>query len=110
MMISTTPECCPATSRKTKSLKSEDRASELGRRIRLIKQTRRASLIEITVNTAVGFVINFLMQVYLFVLMGLSIPHSTSFVITVAFTGISMVRSFVMRRVFETMRVRGLLP
>jgi hypothetical protein len=97
-------------STKKKGPKSEDRASEPAKRMRQNKQTRHASLIEAVINTAVGFGINFGMQVYLFVLLGLNIPHTMSFAITVAFTGISMIRSFIMRRIFETLRVRGTLP
>jgi hypothetical protein len=78
--------------------------------MRLSKQTRHASLTETIVNTTVGFGINFAAQVALFHLFDISAPLSTNFVIAVIFTVLSVIRGFIMRRIFETLRVRGILP
>jgi hypothetical protein len=74
-----------------------------------MKQTRRASLIESVINTAVGFFINVAAQAAFFPLFGIYIPLHTNLSIAVIFTCISIIRGFVMRRVFETLRVNGIL-
>jgi hypothetical protein len=78
--------------------------------MRLSKQTRHASLIETIVNTAVGLGINLAAQVLVFPLFGIYIHITTNLAIAGIFTAISIIRGFVMRRIFETLRVRGILP
>jgi hypothetical protein len=72
-------------------------------------QRRRTSLLESVVNCAIGIGIAFAMQVILFPLFGIHISLSTSGLIAVVFTGISIVRSYLLRRLFEYLRVSGLM-
>lgn len=64
-------------------------------------QSRRTSFIEATTNTALGFIIAILSQIAVFPLFGIHIPLSSNLGIGAWFTGISLARSFVIRRWFN---------
>lgn len=74
------------------------------------KQTRKASLAESLMNVAIGYGIALLSQIIVFPWFGISIPLSSNILIGLIFTVVSIVRSFALRRFFEALRVRGLLP
>jgi hypothetical protein len=80
-----------------------------GRPMQQNKQTHVASFVEITLSTAVGFVISLVTQILVFPLFGLQVSMGTNLSLTMVFTVISVIRGFVMRRVFEHMRVKGVL-
>jgi hypothetical protein len=65
------------------------------------------SLIEAIANVAVGYAVAVLTQIMVFPVFGLNVSLSENLVIGSIFTGISICRSFVLRRVFEAIRVRG---
>jgi membrane associated rhomboid family serine protease len=72
-------------------------------------QRKRTSLLESVVNCAIGIGIAFGMQVLLFPLFGIHISYGTSGAIAIVFTAISILRSYLLRRLFEYLRVSGLM-
>jgi len=72
------------------------------------RQSRLMSLVESLVNMAVGFVISMSIQQVLFIwLWGINLPLAVNFYIVTIFTIASIIRSFVIRRIFEEIRVRS---
>lgn len=69
-------------------------------------QSRRMSLIEATVNVAVGFGLAVLAQIRVFPLFGIHATLSENLAISCLFTLISIARSYMLRRMFEAIRVR----
>lgn len=74
------------------------------------KQTRKASLAESLMNVAIGYGIALASQIIVFPWFGINIPLSRNILIGLIFTLVSIARSFALRRFFEALRVRGLLP
>jgi hypothetical protein len=64
------------------------------------------SLVEATANVLVGFGVAVLAQVAVFPLFGLRVGFGDNLMIAAIFTAISIARSYVLRRVFEAIRVR----
>ena len=64
-------------------------------------QKRSHSILESIANTAVGYGVAILSQVLIFPWFGIHIPLSSNFKIGAWFTLISLVRSYVLRRVFN---------
>ncbi len=64
-------------------------------------QSRAMSLVEAFANVAVGFIIAVLTQRAVFPLFGIQTDWSVDFAIGGLFTVVSIVRSYVMRRLFE---------
>lgn len=77
---------------------------------RQIKQTRKASLAEALLNVAIGYGVALLSQIIVFPWFGIRIGLAENVAIGLIFTVISIVRSFALRRFFEALRVRGVLP
>ncbi|SUS05535.1 conserved hypothetical protein [uncultured Defluviicoccus sp.] len=73
------------------------------------KQSRRMSLVEALVNIAVGYAVAVAMQILAFPLFGLDASLEENLALGVLFTVASLCRSYVLRRIFEALRVRGLL-
>lgn len=65
-------------------------------------QSRLGSLIEAAINIAIGYFVALASQLIIFPLVGIHIPLSTNFAIGFWFTLISLVRSYVIRRWFNT--------
>jgi hypothetical protein len=63
------------------------------------------SLVEATANVLVGFGVAVLAQVAVFPLFGLRVGFGDNLMIAAIFTAISIARSYVLRRVFEAIRV-----
>ena len=63
------------------------------------------SLVEAIANVAVGYAIAVLTQMLVFPIFGLQVSLADNLAIGLAFTGISLTRSYVLRRVFEAIRV-----
>lgn len=74
-----------------------------------MKQTRKASLAEALANIAIGYCVAIAAQVAIFPLFGIHIGAGSHAAIGGLFTGVSLVRSYVLRRLFEALRVRGVL-
>lgn len=69
-------------------------------------QSRRMSFIESAANVVVGYVLAILTQLAVFPLFGLEAALSEHLAIGLAFVGISLVRGYLLRRLFERIRVR----
>lgn len=67
-------------------------------------QSKRVSFIEACGNTAVGYGINLVVQMVVFPLFGMHISFQQNIEIGLIFTGISIARGYILRRVFETYR------
>ena len=70
-------------------------------------QSRWMSLLEAATNIAVGYGVAVLTQVLVFPLFGLRASLGENLAIGAVFTVISLVRSFVLRRVFNALVVRS---
>lgn len=65
-------------------------------------QTKKMSLVESLVNIAIGYTLNLLAQTLIFPLFGIYISFSKNLGIGLAFTLISLGRSYVIRRWFNS--------
>ena len=72
-----------------------------------MKQSRHMSLVESVANVAVGYGIAVLTQILIFPVFGLHTTLAQNLQVGGIFTGVSILRSFLFRRVFEAIRVRG---
>ena len=70
-------------------------------------QSRWMSLLEATTNIVVGYGLAVLTQMLVFPLFGLRASLGENLAIGAVFTVISLVRSFVLRRVFNALVVRS---
>lgn len=71
-----------------------------------MRQSRRMSFLESLTNVAVGYGVAVTAQIAVFPLFGLEVSLSDNLVIGAIFTGISILRSYTLRRIFEEVRVR----
>jgi hypothetical protein len=71
------------------------------------RQSRRMSLVEAIANVAVGFAVALLTQIIVFPLFDLEVTLGENLAIGSLFTGASVCRALVLRRVFEAIRVRA---
>ena len=71
-----------------------------------MRQSRRMSFLESLTNVAVGYGVAVTAQIAVFPLFGLEVSLSDNLVIGAIFTGISILRSYALRRIFEEIRVR----
>ena len=67
-------------------------------------QSRAMSLLESIANVVVGYGVAVGAQIVVFPLFGLHASVSDNLMIGVVFTGVSLVRSYVLRRVFNALR------
>jgi hypothetical protein len=66
------------------------------------------SLIEAVTNVAVGYVLAIVTQIVVFPIFGLHTTLAQNLQMGAAFTGISIVRSFLLRRAFEGLRAQSI--
>ncbi len=71
-----------------------------------MKQSKLMSWVETCLNTGIGFAIAIAAQVLVFPLFGFNPPLSANFQIALIFTVISIVRGYVLRRLFEALHIR----
>ena len=64
-------------------------------------QTKTQSLVETCVSVAIGYIVALLSQIILFPMFNIFITMSDNLLITAWFTGISIVRSYFVRRLFN---------
>ena len=64
-------------------------------------QSRAMSLVEAGTNVAIGFGVALLTQMAVFPLVGIRLPVERHLVIGLAFTAVSLARSYLLRRLFE---------
>ena len=67
-----------------------------------MKQTKLGSLVESLVNIAIGFTVAFFSQILIFPLFGLEASIGDNLGIGACFTVISLIRSYIIRRWFNT--------
>jgi len=66
-----------------------------------MKQKRQISLMESVVNTVSGFVLNFILQIILFWLLGIKVKIEQNILIMLVFTVTSIGRNYIVRRIFN---------
>lgn len=69
-------------------------------------QSRKASLLEAIINVLIGYGIAVASQSVIFPLFGIHVSIQESMAIALAFTGVSIVRSYALRRAFNWVHVR----
>jgi len=69
-----------------------------------MKQSRVMSLIEAITNVIVGYGVAAIAQILVFPVFGLQATLTQNLKMGAAFTGISLIRSFILRRLFEAIR------
>ena len=67
-------------------------------------QSRRLSLLEAVTNIVVGYALAVLTQLIVFPWFGLTASLQDNLAIGAAFVGVSLIRSYALRRVFERWR------
>ena len=72
-----------------------------------MKQTRTMSLVEAVVNVVVGYMLAIATQIVVFPWFGIETGLGEHLTIGLAFVGISLARGFLLRRLFEAIRMRG---
>lgn len=72
----------------------------------ILTQSRRASLLESAANIAVGYGVAVAAQTVIFPLFGIDVPISDNLQIGGLFTLVSLVRSYALRRLFNSLSGR----
>ena len=67
-------------------------------------QTKKKSLIESTVQTLIGLGTSILVQITIYPLMGIPVTFEQNLIITAVFFVVSIVRGYLVRRLFETVK------
>ena len=65
------------------------------------------SLIEAVANVALGYLVAIMAQIAVFPLFAIEVSLADNLAIGAVFTGVSILRSYLLRRLFEAIRVRG---
>ena len=63
-----------------------------------MQQTKLDSLVEALLSTFIGFVVSFIANLVLMPMLGIPVSLSQNFMLTVAFTFVSVARSYLVRR------------
>lgn len=71
------------------------------------RQSRTMSLVETCAGTAAGFILTLILQALVYPLFGLHMTFATNLWLTIIFTVASIVRGYVLRRVFERLHNRS---
>ena len=74
-----------------------------------MRQSKRMSFLESLINVMVGYGVAVLAQIAIFPMFGLHVALSDNLAIGAIFTGISILRSYTLRRLFEMIRCRSSL-
>ena len=74
-----------------------------------MKQRKRTSLIEAVLNTIIGYGIALAGQLIVFPIFGIIVSLQTNLLIGAIFMAISTARSYLLRRLFEALRVSGVM-
>lgn len=72
-----------------------------------MSQSRKASALEALANVALGYVFAILTQMLVFPVFDLKVTLGENLSIGLAFVGVSLLRSYVLRRLFERFRSSG---
>ena len=69
-----------------------------------MRQSKGMSAVEAAANTAIGFVLSWAVAVIVYPLCGIQAINGQTLLATLAFTVLSVVRSYALRRLFERLR------
>ena len=69
-----------------------------------MKQSRLMSLVEAITNVIVGYGVAVMTQILIFPIFGLHTTLAQNLQMGLLFTGVSIIRSFLLRRLFEAIR------
>lgn len=72
-----------------------------------MSQSRRHSVLETAANVAIGYVVALVAQLLIFPLFGVHVALSQNVAIGCAFTVVSIVRSYALRRLFNAWHSRA---
>jgi hypothetical protein len=72
-----------------------------------MKQSRTMSMVEAATNVVVGYVLAITTQIVVFPWFGIEAALGEHLAIGMAFVGVSMARGYLLRRLFEALRVRS---
>ena len=72
-----------------------------------MKQSRAMSLVEAVTNVLIGYGVAVATQMLVFPLFGFEASLQDNLAIGLVFTAVSLVRSYLLRRAFEALRVRS---
>ena len=72
-----------------------------------MKQSRTMSLVEAAANVVIGYVLAIATQIVVFPWFGIETGLVEHLTIGLAFVGVSLVRGYLLRRLFEAIRMRG---
>jgi len=70
-----------------------------------MKQSRLMSLVEAVANVVVGYGVAVVTQILIFPIFGLHTTLAQNLQMGLLFTAVSIIRSFLLRRIFEAIRV-----
>lgn len=65
------------------------------------KQTKTKSFVESILNVSIGMIVNFLAQIISFPFFGINVTVQTNIKILALFTVLAIIRTFIVRRIFE---------
>ena len=71
-----------------------------------MKQSRTMSMIEAATNVVVGYVLAIVTQIVVFPWFGIETGLTEHMAIGLAFVGVSLTRGYLLRRLFDAIRVR----
>jgi len=74
-----------------------------------VKQTRTASAVESIANIIIGFLIQYFFLYAVLYSIGVTITWAQNFYVGVVMTVVSLIRAYALRRLFEELRVKGIL-
>jgi membrane protein implicated in regulation of membrane protease activity len=69
-----------------------------------VSQSRRGSAVEAVANVMIGYWVAVTAQIIIFPMFGVNLPVSDNMLIGVLFTVVSLVRSYLLRRLFNRLR------
>ena len=69
-----------------------------------MRQSRRMSMVEAAANVVIGYGIAITTQMAVFPIFGIRISFADDLLIGLVFTIVSLIRSYMLRRVFERLR------
>lgn len=70
-------------------------------------QTKKYSLIEAITNTLTGLVVAFCIQIIIYPIMDIPVKLYQNIIITIVFTAASILRSYLIRRIFNNDTKKG---
>ena len=72
-----------------------------------MKQSRTMSMVEAATNVVVGYVLAIATQIIVFPWFGIETGLAEHLTIGLAFVGVSLLRGYLLRRLFEAIRMRS---